>query len=255
MEETFERFDISFDNFSRTSTPLHAKNTQLFYREAQGGRLRLRGREQADVQPDRGPLPAGPLRRGHLPRVRLQGGPGRPVRQLRLVVRGLRAHRAALQGHRRAGRGPRDDAPVPRPPEVLRPAEGVRRRAGSHWRDVGQELYPRHHRRRPREAPHNPRHHLGRAGPRARLRGQALLRLVRRLHRLRLLHDGVGRERGRTGPLARVLAGAGHAADPLYRQGQHRLPRPGVARAADGRWRGRRGALRPALRRRRPTSS
>src|SRR5215207_191260 len=31
MKETFQRFDISFDNFSRTSTPLHAKNTQLFY--------------------------------------------------------------------------------------------------------------------------------------------------------------------------------------------------------------------------------
>ncbi|HEX5700102.1 MAG TPA: class I tRNA ligase family protein, partial [Rubrobacter sp.] len=33
MKETFERFGISFDNFSRTSTPLHAKNTQLFYRK------------------------------------------------------------------------------------------------------------------------------------------------------------------------------------------------------------------------------
>ena len=37
MKETFERFDISFDNFSRTSTPLHAKNTQLFYRKLKEG--------------------------------------------------------------------------------------------------------------------------------------------------------------------------------------------------------------------------
>ncbi len=37
MEETFQRFDISFDNFSRTSTPLHAKNTQLFYRKLKAG--------------------------------------------------------------------------------------------------------------------------------------------------------------------------------------------------------------------------
>jgi len=37
MKETFKRFDISFDNFSRTSTPLHAKNTQLFYRKLKEG--------------------------------------------------------------------------------------------------------------------------------------------------------------------------------------------------------------------------
>src|SRR5215207_9024198 len=37
MKETFERFSISFDNFSRTSTPLHAKNTQLFYRKLKEG--------------------------------------------------------------------------------------------------------------------------------------------------------------------------------------------------------------------------
>jgi methionyl-tRNA synthetase len=33
MKETFERFHISFDNFSRTSSELHAENTQLFYRK------------------------------------------------------------------------------------------------------------------------------------------------------------------------------------------------------------------------------
>lgn len=37
MKETFERFGISFDNFSRTSTPLHAENTQLFYRKLKEG--------------------------------------------------------------------------------------------------------------------------------------------------------------------------------------------------------------------------
>jgi methionyl-tRNA synthetase len=37
MKETFERFGIGFDNFSRTSTPLHAKNTQLFYRKLKEG--------------------------------------------------------------------------------------------------------------------------------------------------------------------------------------------------------------------------
>src|SRR5919107_1171769 len=37
MKETFKHFGISFDNFSRTSTPLHAKNTQLFYRKLKEG--------------------------------------------------------------------------------------------------------------------------------------------------------------------------------------------------------------------------
>jgi methionyl-tRNA synthetase len=37
MKDTFSRFGISFDNFSRTSTPLHAKNTQLFYQKLKEG--------------------------------------------------------------------------------------------------------------------------------------------------------------------------------------------------------------------------
>ncbi|MBA2441657.1 MAG: class I tRNA ligase family protein, partial [Rubrobacter sp.] len=37
MRDTFARFGISFDNFSRTSTPLHAGNTQLFYRKLKEG--------------------------------------------------------------------------------------------------------------------------------------------------------------------------------------------------------------------------
>ncbi|MDQ3659218.1 MAG: methionine--tRNA ligase [Actinomycetota bacterium] len=37
IKETFESFEISFDNFSRTSTPLHAENTQLFYRKLKEG--------------------------------------------------------------------------------------------------------------------------------------------------------------------------------------------------------------------------
>ncbi len=37
MKETFSRFGIGFDNFSRTSTELHAQNTQLFYRKLKEG--------------------------------------------------------------------------------------------------------------------------------------------------------------------------------------------------------------------------
>jgi len=37
MKETFDRFNVSFDNFSRTSTELHARNTQLFYHKLKEG--------------------------------------------------------------------------------------------------------------------------------------------------------------------------------------------------------------------------
>ena len=37
MKSTFSHFGISFDNFSRTSTPLHTENTQLFYRKLKEG--------------------------------------------------------------------------------------------------------------------------------------------------------------------------------------------------------------------------
>ncbi len=37
MKETFARLGVSFDNFSRTSTELHAKNTQLFYEKLKEG--------------------------------------------------------------------------------------------------------------------------------------------------------------------------------------------------------------------------
>jgi methionyl-tRNA synthetase len=37
MKKTFGRFGIHFDNFSRTSTELHAANTQLFYRKLKAG--------------------------------------------------------------------------------------------------------------------------------------------------------------------------------------------------------------------------
>ncbi|HZY65081.1 MAG TPA: methionine--tRNA ligase [Rubrobacteraceae bacterium] len=37
IKGTFARFNISFDNFSRTSTPLHTRNTQLFYEKLKQG--------------------------------------------------------------------------------------------------------------------------------------------------------------------------------------------------------------------------
>ena len=78
MKETFERFGISFDNFSRTSTPLHAKNTQLFYRKLKEGGYISEAESKQMYSPAEG-RSARPLRRGDLSRVRLQGSEGRPV--------------------------------------------------------------------------------------------------------------------------------------------------------------------------------
>jgi methionyl-tRNA synthetase len=54
MKETFSRFGISFDNFSRTSTPLHAKNTQLFYQKLKEGGYISEAESQQMYSPDEG---------------------------------------------------------------------------------------------------------------------------------------------------------------------------------------------------------
>ena len=133
MKETFSRFGISFDNFSRTSTPLHARNTQLFYQKLKEGGYISEAESKQMYSPTEGRFLPDRYVEGTCP-VRLQGGPGRPVRQLRKLVRGLRAHRAAFQDHRRPRRGTRDGAPLPRPAQVLRPLESVVAQQ-EHWRD------------------------------------------------------------------------------------------------------------------------
>lgn len=54
MKETFERFEISFDNFSRTSTELHAENTQLFYKKLKAGGYITQAESQQMYSPTEG---------------------------------------------------------------------------------------------------------------------------------------------------------------------------------------------------------
>jgi methionyl-tRNA synthetase len=54
MKDTFSRFGISFDNFSRTSTPLHAKNTQLFYQKLKEGGYISEDESRQMYSPDEG---------------------------------------------------------------------------------------------------------------------------------------------------------------------------------------------------------
>ena len=101
MKETFGRFGISFDNFSRTSTPVHAKNTQLFYRKLKEGGYISEAESRQMYSPAEGRFLPDRYVEGTCPGLRLQRSPGRPVRQLRKLVRGLRVDRGALQDHRR----------------------------------------------------------------------------------------------------------------------------------------------------------
>ena len=85
-----------------------------FRRAARRRRPDLGGQRAADLLARRRALPARPLRRGHLPELRLSAGARRPVRELHQAARPDRPDRAALGdlGLDRP-RGARDDAPLP----------------------------------------------------------------------------------------------------------------------------------------------
>jgi hypothetical protein len=98
FQEQWERLGISFDLFTSTMTDNHREVTGEIFR---GLRTRLpRGpHDRADVRPGGRPLPPRPLRRGHLPVLRRDGRPWRPVRHLRQDPRPGRPHRPTLQAH------------------------------------------------------------------------------------------------------------------------------------------------------------
>ena len=75
------------------------------------------------------PHAARPLHRGHVPDLRLRGGARRPVRQLRQPARPDRPDQPALEDRRLDAGVPRDEAPLPRPAAVRRPAADVDRSA------------------------------------------------------------------------------------------------------------------------------
>ena len=188
-----------------------------FRRPPRRRRPDLRGVRAADLLPRRRPLPARPLRRGHLPQLRLPARPRRPVRELHQAARPHRPHRAPLGDLRLdRPRGARDAAPLP-PPE---PAARRAPRAGS---DQDRLAGPLHldraqvarRRRGPPGPLDHPRPRLGHPGPArrralARHGGQGLLRLVRRPDRVHRRHRRVGATRTAS---ARRAGAAGGATD------------------------------------------
>ncbi len=125
-----------------------------------------RARDARLVLPRHRPHAPRPVHRGHVPDLRLPGGARRPVRQLRQPARPDRPDRAALADRRLDAGVPRDEAPVPRPAAVRRPAprlDLVARRLAAER----PELLARPARRDP-AAPDHARPRLGRPDPGAR---------------------------------------------------------------------------------------
>ena len=193
MKETFERFSISFDNFSRTSTELHARNTQLFYRKLKEGGYISEAESKQMYSPTEGRFLPDRYVEGTCPVCGYKEARGDQCDNCGSWYEAYEL----IEPHSKVTGGAVEVRETTHLyldlPEVLGAAQGVRRGAGA-LAHLGQELHPGHHRRGVGEAPDHTRHPVGRARSGAWLRGQALLRLVRRLHRLRLLDDGVGRE-------------------------------------------------------------
>ncbi|CAA9423054.1 MAG: Methionyl-tRNA synthetase, partial [uncultured Rubellimicrobium sp.] len=195
-------------------------------------------------------LPPRPLRRRHLPQLRLREGPRRPVRELHKAARPHRPHQPPLRHLRLDGPGDQGNQAPPSPavgdegeaPRLDRLQDRLARPHHLHR----QEVAPR--RRRPPGPRHHPRPRLGRPRPEgrpalARHGGQGLLRLVRRPHRIHRLRQGMDR-RGR--PPGRRLGTlvahrpwcGGRPLHPVHGQGQRPLPHPLLPRDHHGLGRG-----------------
>ena len=75
IAESFRRLGLSYDLYTTTLTPIHYRVTQDFFLALAGEGLPLPGHAAGHVRPGGEALPAGPLRRGHLPALRLSPTP------------------------------------------------------------------------------------------------------------------------------------------------------------------------------------
>ena len=196
----WEELGISFDLFTTTGTKNHEDVVaRHLHRRCSRRATSTRATTQQFFDPQAGALPARPLRRGHLPELRLREGARRPVRQLRPHARPRRSSstRAASSPARRRrcarpSTSSSSSAPSRQPLlEWLQVARGLAQARAElqHRLGRGRPARPRDH-ARPRVGRADP----GR-GPRPR---QAHLRLVRGVHRLPLRREGVGARRRAT---------------------------------------------------------
>ena len=197
---------LSYDLFTRTTTGNHDEVTQqIFLALHRNGYVVPKTTTRRD-QPVHRPHAARPLRRGHLPDLRLRRRARRPVRQLRQPARRRRPDQPEVADQRRDAEVRRDRALLPRPAGVHQDA---RRLAVDQDRLAPErpQLHQEPGRRHAAAADH-PRPRLGRPDPARRLArpaAEAVLRLVRRGDRLLLGQRRVGargpgtRTRGRSG--------------------------------------------------------
>ena len=116
----------AYDLFTHTDTENHHRIAQdILHAPAASNDYLYRERAAAAVLRDREALSAGPLRRGHLPDLRLRARPRRPVRQLRQPARRHRADQPAQQDRRlharSSARPSTSSSTCPRSPQRLLP--------------------------------------------------------------------------------------------------------------------------------------
>ncbi len=196
------------------------------------------------------PVPARPLREGHLlshparrQALRLHRRLRRPVRAVRELHRPHAADQPGQHHHRNHADPPSDHPLVHAAAALRRAAQGLaggQAPAGRRQPAVarnGTELLAGPDPPGPARAGHDPRPALGRARAAGRPRrpGQGALRLVRRPHRLRVLHRKTVRAGRRLEGLRALVEEPGLPHRALHRRGQHRLPRPDLAGRAHGR--------------------
>ena len=203
---------LSYDLFTRTSTDNHHRVTQDLFSALWKQRLRPHREDPRGDQPVDRPHAARPLHRGHVPDLRLPQRARRPVRQLRQPARPRRPDHPAQPDQRRDPAVRRDRAPAVRPAGVLEVARVVARDpdALAAERPELQQAPGR----RPQAPRDQPRPRLGRAHPAGRLArpaDEAVLRLVRRRHRLPVGIGGVGAAHRRPGRVEAVVVRPGRA--------------------------------------------
>ena len=98
--DIYRRFGLSFDHFSRTSGAANRKLTQEIFLALDAAGFIEPRTHPAGLLADRRPLPAGPLRRRHLPALRQRRRARRPVRGLHAPAR------SRATSSRRARRSP-----------------------------------------------------------------------------------------------------------------------------------------------------
>ena len=197
---------LAYDLFTRTTTTNHYEVVQNLFLALHKQRLRRRQVGDGRDQPVHRAHAARPLRRGHLPHLRLRGRARRPVRQLRQPARPRRPHQPPLEDQRGDAGVRRDRALLPRPARVRRVARAVavhpHRLAAQRAQVLGQPG------RGPQAARDHPRPRLGRPHPARRLArpaDEAALRVVRRGDRLPVGVRRVGAARARPGRVEAVV--------------------------------------------------